>query len=182
MRTPAVKGRLKLAVCLVAGRTVYPEGEIEARRRHLERFASAGTRIEVVFPEKGSYWVDKPTEFDFIHVLPYIVKRIVQAEKEGFDAALVNCIIDPGVEAARCVTNIPVLGPGRTAMHLAGLLGDKVGFYCPAALVPHLHRLAKSYGLEQVVHYVEPVDLGPTEFLDRRQAIRDSLRWKFWTT
>ena len=118
--------------------------------------------------------MDKPTEFDFIHVLPYIVKRIVQAEKEGFDAALVNCIIDPGVEAARCVVNIPVLGPGRTSMHLAGLLGDRVGFYCPAALVPHLHRLAKSYGLEQVVHYVEPVDLGPTEFLDRRQAIRDS--------
>ncbi|MBI2183673.1 MAG: hypothetical protein HYU39_01810 [Thaumarchaeota archaeon] len=165
---------MKIAVCLVAARKYYPESEIEARRRHIESFASKETTIELVFPDEGNYWVDKPTEFDTVYLKAYIVKRIVEAEKQGFDAALVNCIIDPGVDESRCVVNIPVLGPGRTSMHIASMLADKAGFFCPAALVPHLHRFAKTYDMEQTVGYVEPVDLGPTAFSDKKKAIREA--------
>jgi allantoin racemase len=162
---------LKLGVCLVASKKYYPESEVEARRKHLQTFASKDTEIEIIFPDEGTYWVDKPTEFDPIYIIPYIVKRIVQAEKEGFDAALVNCIIDPAVDAARCVVDMPVLGPGRTVMHVAGLLGDKAGFFCPSKLVPHIYRFAKAYDLGSIVHYVEPVDLGPTQFTSRKEQI-----------
>lgn len=163
---------MKLGVCLVGNRSSYPDSEVEARRAHLQRFASKGTEIELIFPEKGSFYVDSPTEFDSIYIIPYIVKRIVQAEKEGFDACLVNCIIDPGVDAARCVVDIPVLGPGRTVMHMASTIADRAGFFCPKALVPHLRRFASSYALASLVHYIEPVDMGPTQFSDRKTAIR----------
>ena len=167
---------LKLAVCLVGSRRSYPDSEIEARRRHIEAFASRGTQIEMIFPEEGTFWVERPTEFDFLQVMPYIVKRIVKAEKDGFDAALVNCIIDPGVDTARCVVDMPVLGPGRTAIHIASMLADRIGFFCPSGLVPHLHRFASSYGLSHFLHYVESVDLGPTDFSDKKKAIEKDFR------
>jgi allantoin racemase len=130
----------------------------------------------MIFPDEGTFWVEQPTEFDFLQVMPYIVKRIVKAERDGFDAALVNCIIDPGVDAARCVVDIPVLGPGRTAIHVASMLADKIGFFCPSKLVPHLYRFASSYGLSHFLHYVEPVDLGPTDFSDKKKAIEKGFR------
>jgi Asp/Glu/hydantoin racemase len=44
---------------------------------------------------------------------PFVVRAIVAAEKDGFDAVIVDCIDDPGVEAARAVVRIPVVGAGE---------------------------------------------------------------------
>jgi allantoin racemase len=41
------------------------------------------------------------------------------------DAIVVNCFGDPGVEAAREITRVPVLGAGDTTMTIATLLGHR---------------------------------------------------------
>jgi Asp/Glu/hydantoin racemase len=38
---------------------------------------------------------------------------VVAAAGEGFDAVIVDCTDDPGVEAARAVVKIPVIGAGE---------------------------------------------------------------------
>ncbi len=50
---------------------------------------------------------------------------VVQAEKDGYDAVLSLCFADSGIDIARKLVNIPVLGCTRVAMHLAGILGHK---------------------------------------------------------
>lgn len=45
---------------------------------------------------------------------------------EDVHAIVINCFGDPGLEAAREICNIPVLGPGESALLFAGLLGDRV--------------------------------------------------------
>ena len=52
---------------------------------------------------------------------------IVQAEREGFDAAVVGCFGDTGVKEARAVVGIPIIGAGEISVLFACMLGQKMG-------------------------------------------------------
>ena len=56
-----------------------------------------------------------------------IVEQCLRAEKDGADAVLVSCAIDPGVEAARKVCRIPIFGAGSCAAAMALTMGSRVG-------------------------------------------------------
>ena len=79
-----------------------------------------------------------------------IVEAIIEAEREGFDAAFVNTCMDVGVQQARAMVNIPVLGPGETTMTYATLLGSKFGVVTgPIPIVVEtMTRHIKERGLE----------------------------------
>lgn len=52
-----------------------------------------------------------------------ILDRAIQAQEAAAEAIVVNCMNDPGVEAAREVVDIPVIGATEASTHLAGHLG-----------------------------------------------------------
>ena len=56
-----------------------------------------------------------------------IVAKCLEAEKDGADAVLVSCAIDPGVAEARKVCRIPVFGAGSCAAAMALTMGTRVG-------------------------------------------------------
>ena len=56
-----------------------------------------------------------------------VVEKFIEAEKEGYDAVTVSCFFDPGIQAARNILKIPVVGPGESSMHLASQMGSKFG-------------------------------------------------------
>jgi Asp/Glu/hydantoin racemase len=43
-----------------------------------------------------------------------VVEAVRSAERDGFDAAIVDCTDDPGVVRARREATIPVIGPGES--------------------------------------------------------------------
>jgi len=53
------------------------------------------------------------TDEDAIEAAPYVVRAVVDAAAEGFDAVVVDCTADPGVVEARQVVTIPVIGAGE---------------------------------------------------------------------
>ncbi|OGA50551.1 MAG: hypothetical protein A3F74_01225 [Betaproteobacteria bacterium RIFCSPLOWO2_12_FULL_62_58] len=55
----------------------------------------------------------------------WTVEGILQAEKDGYDAAVIACYFDPGLEAAREVARIPVVGLAEASMAYASLLAKK---------------------------------------------------------
>lgn len=58
-------------------------------------------------------------------VLIQLVYMLKQAENEGFDAVIVGCFLDPGLEEGREITeNTLVVGPGEASTHLAATLGN----------------------------------------------------------
>lgn len=56
---------------------------------------------------------------------PQVISRAIQAERDGMDAVIVDCMNDPGVEAAREAVSIPVVGAAQSAMSFAALLAHK---------------------------------------------------------
>ena len=94
--------------------------------------AVARPGVEVVFhglPE-GTYGKHTPAE---VVIYPYLISLHVQfildnalrAEAEGYDAFAVGSVQDPGLEEARSLVDIPVVGYGESAMHFACLLGSR---------------------------------------------------------
>jgi len=56
---------------------------------------------------------------------PELIRNAIEAESEGVDGIMVDCMADPGVDVMRESVSIPVLGPGHTSMHVAALLGRR---------------------------------------------------------
>jgi allantoin racemase len=60
-----------------------------------------------------------------------IVRCTMQAAADGFDAVIVNCFDDYGVEPARSVVDIPVIGIGAASLTFAAQIGRRLGLIVP---------------------------------------------------
>ena len=59
-------------------------------------------------------------------ILMQLVSMIKQAENEGFDAVIVGCFLDPGLEEGREITaNTLVVGPGEASILVAATLDNR---------------------------------------------------------
>jgi Asp/Glu/hydantoin racemase len=53
------------------------------------------------------------TDADAIEAAPHVLRAVVEAADEGFDAVIVDCTADPGVAESRQAVTIPVVGAGE---------------------------------------------------------------------
>lgn len=93
-------------------------------KNYLEEIKSPDVKIEVVNIKMGPSSIE--TFYDEAFALPEILKT-VDEYKAGCDAIVINCFADPAVNAARELTDIPVVGPAEASMMIALMLGHKFG-------------------------------------------------------
>ncbi|MEW6034636.1 MAG: aspartate/glutamate racemase family protein [Chloroflexota bacterium] len=100
-----------------------------------------------------------------------IVEQVIAAEKEGYDAAVVGCFLDPGVAEARSVVSIPVVGPGEATIHYACLLGNRFGIVTldDRQLIASEETMLRQHGLESrtIPRPVRPISLPSYEVFTR---------------
>lgn len=107
---------------------------------------------------------------------PYVIEKCVEAELAGVDAVIVDCMGDPGVEAARDVVSIPVLGPGETSMHVAAMTGHKYGVVTISDRVrPIFERHARVYGTHEALANVRSVDVSVVDLGHDDEALIEAL-------
>jgi allantoin racemase len=81
--------------------------------------------IENFTPRYGTHSVESLV--DEAYNAPFILEQVVRANREGCDVIVIDCACDPILEAAREVSEVPVVGPRNTALHLALTLGTRFG-------------------------------------------------------
>lgn len=97
------------------------------------------------------------------------------------DAVLVACFDDTGVDALRCVVDVPVIGIGEAAYHAASMVSAKFGVVTTLSRsVPGLEANLARYGLERKCARVRATDIrvldleaGDPSTIDK---IRDEIR------
>jgi len=112
-----------------------------------KKVARDDTKLEIRHPKRSSFMVMSP----YLELLNTsgVIEGIIQAEAEGFDAAIIGCGNDPGLYEAREAVSIPVVGPTETAMHIACFLGGKFAVITIVdRLIPFVERNLKLYGLQ----------------------------------
>jgi allantoin racemase len=115
--------------------------------------------------------------YDEVLAMPDVVRRVVEAERRGSDAVVIDCAGDPGLSAAREVASVLVLGPAQTSMHVAAMLAHNFSVVTTLqAVVPMMEDLAKQYGLADKLRSVRAVDIPVLELEDEsrlRAALLD---------
>src|SRR5271170_1482435 len=160
--------------------TKKPPYRVDAIEKQLNGYASAGTTVEIGFPDdfQGARVMEvlgAQSGLNGLHHMmeaPAIVRKIFWAEQNGYDAVISSNTFDPGVDGGRLAVAIPVIGLCRTAMHAALTLSDRVGITVPLAPhVPYTWRILRAYGLDRFVSDIRPIGVYGSDVAQRRDEI-----------
>lgn len=100
------------------------------------------------------------SEYETAMAVPDTVAKIVEAERDGVDACIIDCMGDPGLRPAREAVTIPVLGPCQTGMHVAAMLGHKFSVLTVLPrLIPQFENAAALAGLSSRLASVRSLDI-----------------------
>jgi len=130
----------------------------------VKQAARDDTEVEVHHVKHSAYAVAS-SYLEMINNL-WIIDGIIDAEKQGYDAAIIGCGNDPGLQQARQAVDIPVVGPTEAGMLLACMLGHKFGVITVAdELISICDRNVHNYGLDyRVTMPVRVYQLGSNPF------------------
>jgi len=92
-------------------------------RQELEKIKRPDTELTVVNPEHGPVSIE--SAYDEVIAGPPTLEQVRRANKEGYDAVILACFSDPALDAAKEISEIPVIGIEEATMHIATMLGHK---------------------------------------------------------
>ena len=133
----------------------------------LNSYASPGTKVEIGFPDNfaGSQVEESLGNqsmlngLDHMMEVPALIRKILWAQENGYDAVIQSNTFDPGVDGGRLVARIPVIGPFRTTVHAAAVLADRIGITVPlSSHVPYTWRLLRTMGMDHMISDIRPIE------------------------
>jgi len=133
-----------------------------------DQVARADTKIDIKSVKPGLSRAFDPiySYFALLNKVA-IIDKIIEADREGYDAAIVGCFFDPGVREAREIVNIPVIGLAESTMLFACLLGHRFAVVTinERKGIPEVENLIRLYGLESraITNPVRTIDMPTIE-------------------
>ena len=110
-----------MKICYLLPGLGMSAAEIARREKILNRIAAQGTTVEIKVVEDGPMAIENAV--DEYQAMPNVLKFIIRRQGE-YDALIIGCAGDAGLEGAREQARIPIVGPGESSI-LLGALGDK---------------------------------------------------------
>jgi allantoin racemase len=154
-----------------------PEGKIEVDRRGslLREYAGGDTEIGIEDVPEGPASIESMYE-EYLSI-PATLKRVVELETGGWDALIVGCFGDPGLDGARELVNIPVIGPCEASVLLAASLGHRFSIITiTESVIPFTERLVRNVGVGEKLASVRAVDIPVLELhKDRENTVAAAL-------
>lgn len=151
-----------------------PLGEKEVQRRQavLGKYTAPGVNAIVRDLEDGPASIESAYE-EYLSI-PGSLREIVRTEAEGLDGVIIGCFGDPGVDAARELVKIPVIGPAEASMHLAAMLGHKFSVITVLKnVVPLIEKIALLSGLRSRMASIRTIDTPVLSLAEsREQTVR----------
>jgi allantoin racemase len=143
--------KIRILVVLPVVYTEGLKGALEDRRKLAEAIdhrTGGLVKLDAVSLDKGTASIEDA--YDEAINTPYILEKVKKAEEEGHNAVVIDCFGDPGLDAARELVSIPVLGANEASCHLAAQLAPRFSIINILPETEHLVRgLAVKYGLLQ---------------------------------
>jgi allantoin racemase len=114
----------KIRVAFVIGE--YPPDERKRREDAALSYSSMEVEVGIVSVKASPYYIGNAPDLLGLAVPPFI-DAFREAEKQGYHAVVPLGTLDLGVDAGRCVVDIPVVGPSESMLHIASMLGRRFG-------------------------------------------------------
>lgn len=135
---------------------------------------AAGTEIVAVTSSMGPVSIEG--YYDEAFALPGLLREIGKAEQNGADAAVIACFDDTGLDAARAMARIPVIGICEAALMTAALIAKRftVVTTMERSRVP-IEELAHRYGMDGRAR-IRAANIAVLSLEDPNSNARDKLR------
>lgn len=158
---------MRVLLLLNGPRERYVGGADTARQIKWREYCSPDTELEigylpsVVEGRSGAKVYAFGTRDALSSVGPLYPDRCALAERDGFDAVIIHCFIDPGLRGARERVRIPVVGPGEVTLSAGASLSGKIGMVTPSNETVDSHwEQVRNLGLEKRFAGIEAIE-GP---------------------
>lgn len=111
--------------------------------------------------------------YDEALATPYSIEKVKWANQEGFDAVIIAAFCDPGIEALKEISDIPVYGTEEAAFSAALLLGNKFAILTEkkqkeSVKAQHVRKL----GLESRFANVRALGMGVVEIGEDEEKVK----------
>lgn len=138
------------------------------------RVANPGTGIEAVTSSMGPVSIEG--YYDEAFAVPGLLMEIAKGEREGADAAVIACFDDTGLDAARAMADIPVIGICEAALAATAFIAQRftVVTTMERSRLPVEH-LVHRYGMGARAR-VRAADIPVLSLEDPNSNARDRLR------
>ena len=119
---------------------------MDAREKMLKVALSSDAEVSVDCIKKGPDELDCNTDEAF--AAAEMVKESIRAEKEGYDAIVIYCFSDVGIDAIRENVRIPVIGPGETSLAAASMICNRFTVLTSESInIPRTYRRLMRNGI-----------------------------------
>ena len=117
-------------------------------------------------------------------VTPLCIAEAIKAERDGYDAVGVGCLLEPGITAMKEILDIPVVGDAEAAMHFASFVGRRFTFLLPGSRAGRLlgsdtaagiEDLARKYGFVQKLASIRSVPAQSLDFASKRTGLPEAM-------
>ena len=131
----------------------------ERIQREAGALSNDGLAIEVVSSRKGPEAI--VTSYDEVRAAYYVLEELSRRSGE-YDAAVIACASDPGLQAARELLTVPVTGIFESGAYACNMHGGRFSVIgsCDWADIPCFHEVARRYGLHDHLASVKYIDTG----------------------
>ncbi|MGR6432391.1 aspartate/glutamate racemase family protein [Rhizobium sp. PAMB 3174] len=110
------------------------------------RVAAPGTQISAVTSAMGPVSIEG--YYDEAFAVPGLLAEIAAGEKAGADAAVIACFDDTGLDAARAMAAIPVIGICEAGLAAASFIARRIGVVTTMVIsLDPLEHLVQRYGM-----------------------------------
>jgi len=145
------------------------EAAVAERHAYLKRHARPDSVIDFFVNEAGPPAIESQVESDEAGV--EVARKIRMLKDEGYDAFITWCGSDPGLEAAREIAKVPVIGPGQAALHYASMLGTRMTWIAPMGDPRRIRSRIRAHGMS---HLVSRVRIIGVPVLELRRDMADT--------
>ena len=158
---------------------VNPNASVEMTdviREQLHAVARPDVAVDVVNPPGAPPAIE--SALDEAACVPPMLELVKDAARRGYDAVVIACFSDPGLDAAREATDLPVVGIQDAAMHLAAQLGYRFSVLTTLKhRAPLRERAALLAGLDRRLASCRPLDLPVLDtVVDRERVLEKVVR------
>lgn len=125
----------------------YTAEDLARKQQSLKAVLHPNTQLDMFAANSGVPYIESSYEFYLSEAA--VARKVVEIAGMGYDAVIGTAFLDNGLDAARELVAIPVVGPAKTTLYLAATLSNRFAVISAAGDLPkHVRAMAKLLGVD----------------------------------
>jgi allantoin racemase len=123
---------------------------------------------------RGSFFNRNNSQANALTTAPLIAEAAQKAEANGFDAVAPFGTLDVGVELARSLVKIPVVGAGQSMLHLGAQLSGRMGLVSYGdRSIPFIRKNLRAWGVYDYVGSIRAINVSLVDATKEKVELRE---------